>query len=209
MHPGQELRPAERPPAIPVAAIRHGPTDWNEQRRIQGRADRPLSAAGRVAVSNWRLSAELAAFDWYVSPLSRARETAALLGLDPVVEPALIEMDWGEWDGARGAELRARHGDAFDREIARGLDMRPHGGETPRALRARVVGWLDRIRLAGRPAGAVCHQGVIRALLSLATGWDMVARPPVELEWSAAQIFSLADDGKVTLQRANVMLDGG
>ena len=189
---------------IPVAAIRHGPTDWNEQRRIQGRADRRLSPAGRAAVSGWTLPAELAGFDWYVSPLSRARETAALLGLDPVVE-----MDWGAWDGARSAELRARYGDAFEREIARGLDMHPHGGETPRDLRERVASWLDRVRLAGRPAGAVCHQGVIRALLSLATGWDMVAKPPVELAWSAAQIFALADDGAVALDRANVMLDAG
>lgn len=194
---------------IPVAAIRHGPTDWNEQRRIQGRADRPLSQAGRMTVSKWILPADLAAFDWYVSPLSRARETAALLGLDPVVEPALIEMDWGEWDGGRSADLRARYGDAFDREIARGLDMRPRGGETPRALRTRVAGWLHRIRLAGRPAGAVCHQGVIRALLSLATGWNMVAKPPVDLEWSAVQVFALADDDKVVLDRANVMLDRG
>ena len=194
---------------IPVAAIRHGPTDWNEQRRIQGRADRRLSPAGREAVAGWTVPAELAGFDWYVSPLARARETAALLGLDAAVEPALVEMDWGEWDGARGAELRARYGDAFEREIARGLDMHPHGGETPRALRARVAGWLDRVRLAGRPAGAVCHQGVIRALLSLATGWDMVASPPVALEWSAAQVFGLGDGGEIVLERANLMLDAG
>lgn len=195
--------------AIPLAVIRHGPTDWNEQRRIQGHADRPLSRAGRATVSGWTLPVEMAGYDWYVSPLTRARETADLLGLDPVVEPALIEMDWGEWDGARSDDLRARYGEAFDRQIARGLDMHPHGGETPRALRTRVDGWLDRIRLAGRPAGAVCHQGVIRALLSLATGWNMIAKPPVELEWSAVQLFGLGDDGKVALDRPNVMLDGG
>ena len=195
-------------PTIPLAAIRHGPTDWNEQRRIQGRADRPLSQAGRAAVSGWILPAELAAFDWYVSPLTRARETAALLGLDPMVEPALIEMDWGEWDGGRSDDLRAHYGDAFDRQIARGLDMQPHGGETPRALRTRVEGWLDKIRQAGRPAGAICHQGVIRALLSLATGWNMIAKPPIELEWSAVQLFGLAEDGNISLERANVMLDG-
>ena len=194
---------------IPVAAIRHGPTDWNAERRIQGRADRRLSPSGRETVSGWTVPAEFAGFEWYVSPLARARETAALLGLDPIVEPALIEMDWGAWDGARGAELRARYGDAFERELARGLDMRPHGGETPRALRTRVAGWLDRVRRAGRPAGAVCHQGVIRALLSLATGWDMVASPPVELEWSAVQLFALGHDGAVALDRANVMLEGG
>ncbi len=194
---------------IPLAVIRHGPTDWNEQRRIQGRADRPLSRAGRAAVSGWTLPAELEAFDWYVSPLSRARETAALLGLDPVVEHALIEMDWGAWDGAKGDELRARYGDEFDRRISDGLDMRPHGGETPRDLRTRVEGWLGTVRRAGRPAGAVCHQGVIRALLSLATGWNMVAKPPVELEWSAVQLFGLAANGTIVLERANVMLDDG
>ena len=63
--------------AIPLAVIRHGPTDWNEQRRIQGHADRPLSQAGRATVSGWTLPAEIAAFDWYVSPLTRARETAS------------------------------------------------------------------------------------------------------------------------------------
>ena len=197
------------PPAIPLAVVRHGPTDWNEQRRIQGRADRPLSPAGRAAVSGWTLPPEMAAFDWYVSPLARARETAALLGLEPVVEHALIEMDWGAWDGAKGAELRARYGDEFDRRIARGLDMNPHGGETPRELRTRVEGWLETVRRAGRPAGAVCHQGVIRALLSLATGWNMIAKPPVELEWAAVQVFGLAGTGKIVLERVNVMLDEG
>ncbi len=195
-------------PVITVALIRHGPTDWNEQRRIQGRADRPLSDAGRAAVSKWVLPAEFATLHWYASPLARARETAALLGLDPVVEPALVEMDWGEWDGARSDDLRARYGVEFTERIARGLDMQPHGGESPRALRDRVAGWLERVRSSGRPVGAVCHQGVIRAVLSLATGWNMVAKPPIAFEWAAAQIFSVGGDGEVVLERANVMLDG-
>jgi probable phosphoglycerate mutase len=50
---------------------------------------------------------------------------------------------------------------------------------------------------------------VIRALLSLATGWNMIAKPPVELEWSAVQIFGLAGNGEIVLERANVMLDEG
>jgi len=44
---------------ISVAVIRHGPTDWNEQKRIQGRADRNLSAAGRERVAGWTVPAEL------------------------------------------------------------------------------------------------------------------------------------------------------
>jgi probable phosphoglycerate mutase len=45
-----------------VALIRHGPTDWNAERRLQGRSDRPLSAAGRASVCRWRLPALLERF---------------------------------------------------------------------------------------------------------------------------------------------------
>lgn len=193
---------------IRAALIRHGPTDWNEQKRIQGRADRALSPAGREAVGRWTLPAGLDGLEWFASPLRRARETAAILGLAPAIAPALIEMDWGAWEGMQSAGLRARYGAEFTRRTARGLDMRPHDGESPRELRARVAGWLADRAAAGRDCGAVCHQGVIRAALSLATGWDMIAAPPVRMEWAAAQVFAVDAGGGVRLDRANVMLDG-
>ena len=59
-----------------VALIRHGPTEWNEERRLQGRADRPLSAAGRARVAGWRVPGEYRDFEWVASPLKRARQTA-------------------------------------------------------------------------------------------------------------------------------------
>ena len=193
---------------IHLAMIRHGPTDWNEAKRIQGHADRGLSVAGREAVARWTLPGELAGLQWYASPLSRARETARLLGIEPRIAPVLIEMDWGEWEGLRSAEIRARYGPEFERRTSMGLDMRPHGGESPRELRARLAAWLADVSAAGRPAGAVCHLGVIRAVLSLATGWDMIAKPPVQLEWAAAHLFALDASGTVSLERANIMLDG-
>jgi len=193
---------------IEVVLIRHGPTDWNEAKRIQGHADRDLSETGRRTVSGWALPNDLKARDWFVSPLARARETAALLGLNPTIQNALIEMDWGEWEGLQGAEIRSRFGPEYERRTAMGLDMRPHGGESPRELRDRIASWLSDICAEHRPAGAVCHQGVIRAMLSLATDWDMIAKPPVRLEWAAAHLFAIDDDGAVTLERANIMLDG-
>ena len=193
---------------IRAALIRHGPTDWNEQKRIQGRSDRALSAAGREAVGRWTLPAGLDGLDWFASPLRRARETAEILGLVPAAAPELIEMDWGAWEGMRSADLRARYGAEFTRRTGMGLDMRPHDGESPRELRARVAGWLAGRAAAGRDCGAVCHQGVIRAALSLATGWDMIAAPPLRMEWAAAQVFAVDAGGGVRLDRANVMLDG-
>ena len=77
---------------ISVAVIRHGPTDWNEQKRIQGPADRTLSPAGRERVAGWSVPGEFGHFDWVASPLVRAVETAELLGLTCRAEPLLVEI---------------------------------------------------------------------------------------------------------------------
>ncbi|MEA2780662.1 MAG: hypothetical protein QOK29_2206, partial [Rhodospirillaceae bacterium] len=63
-----------------LALMRHGPTEWTAEHRLQGRTDLSLSEAGREIVAGWRLPPEVAGFSWLSSPLQRARETAALLG---------------------------------------------------------------------------------------------------------------------------------
>jgi probable phosphoglycerate mutase len=190
----------------PLAVIRHGPTDWNEAKRLQGRADRSLSERGRRAVAAWRLPEEFRGYDWYCSPLGRARETAALLGLACTVDGALVEMDWGAWEGKTGPELIEEYGDEFRNRTQRGIDLRPHDGESPREVRERIAAWAGAVAERGRPSGAVCHQGVIRALLSLATGWQMIGEPPYELDWSSLHVFDVAPDGRVAVGRLNISL---
>jgi probable phosphoglycerate mutase len=190
----------------PLAVIRHGPTDWNEAKRLQGRADRALSAGGRDAVAGWRLPDEFRGYDWHCSPLGRARETAALLGLSCAVDEALIEMDWGAWEGKTGPELIEEYGEEFRNRAARGIDLRPHGGESPREVRDRIAAWARAAAARGRPCGAVCHQGVIRALLSLATGWQMIGEPPHRLDWSSLHVFDIAPEGGVEVARLNISL---
>jgi probable phosphoglycerate mutase len=95
-----------------IACLRHGATDWNAEGRMQGRRDIPLSAAGRADVARYALPADLAHdVDWFASPLVRAVETAEIVsGRTPRIEPALIEMDWGAWEGSRLDDLHARLG---------------------------------------------------------------------------------------------------
>lgn len=193
-----------------LALIRHGPTEYNEQGRMQGRSDEPLNEAGRAAVGGWRLPPELTGADWVSSPLIRARETARLLGAPQlVIEPRIIEMDWGRWEGRRLDELRAELGVAMAENEARGLDFRPEGGESPSDVQARVAPWLAAVGGRGRPTVAVTHKGVIRAILALATAWDMTGKPPLKLAPAAAHVFAVAADGKVTVERLNLALDGG
>jgi broad specificity phosphatase PhoE len=191
----------------PLALIRHGSTDWSASGRMQGRADRPLSAAGLAEIARWRLPSELDDFAWVASPLARAAGTAAiLLGRPVALEPRLIEADWGAWEGRRLAELRKSEGAAMKANEDRGLDFRPPGGESPREVQARLRPWLAEIARAGRPTAAVTHKGVIRAVLGLATGWNFIGKPPARLDWLAAHLFALAEDGRPSIARLNISL---
>jgi probable phosphoglycerate mutase len=183
-----------------LALLRHGDTAWSAEGRIQGRADIPLSPAGRAAISAF--STELVkGMRVVTSPLARCVETAALIGApDAVREPRLAEMSWGAWEGKKLAELRAALGAAMSANEARGWDFRPEGGESPREVLARVRAWLGEVT---QPTLAVTHRGVIRALLAAATGWDMTGKPPARLEWDALHFFTLSD-GAPAIERLNV-----
>ena len=85
-------------------------------------------------------------------------------------------MDWGAWEGYTHDELRERFGDEFTRNAARGLDFRPPGGESPRDVVVRVARWLESVAKSTQPLVCVTHNGVLGALVALATGWDM---PPL------------------------------
>ena len=191
----------------PLVMLRHGPTDWNGERRLQGRADRPLSPEGAAAVRSWRLPARCDRYRWLTSPLLRARQTAELMGRgDALVEPALIEMDWGAWEGLKLSDLRVRFGDEMTRMEARGLDFQPPEGESPRDVQRRLQPWLAHLAEETEPVVAVAHKGVIRALLSLASGWDMTGKPPEKLLSDSAQCFLLAEDGTPRVERLNLSL---
>lgn len=189
-----------------LALIRHGPTDWNAEKRLQGRADQPLSAEGETQVRTWRLPGELRGFHWLSSPLIRARRTAELLGVEAEVESAVIELDFGDWEGRRLAEIRAADPQGTAANEVRGLDFRPPGGESPRDVQDRLIPVLDRLGRAGRDTGIVTHKGVIRAILSLATGWPMTDKPPVKLSWDCVHLFELAPDGTPRPDRLNLPL---
>ena len=190
----------------PFAVMRHAPTEWNASGRLQGRSDLPLSAEGRTLAARWRLPPEVAGFRWLASPLRRAVETADALGLDPILEPALIEMAWGRWEGRTLQALRTADPAGMAAIEADGLDLLPPDGESPRAVQDRLRPLLARLAAEDRPTGAVTHKGVLRALLALATGWDMRTKPPVKLHPATIHLYHLATDGSPHLIRANIEL---
>jgi len=188
-----------------VAMLRHGDTAWSAESRIQGRADVPLSDAGRERLRAFRLPRACAGMRIVTSPLARCVETAALIGApDAEREPRLVEMNWGAWQGRRLADLRAELGDAMAENEARGWDFRPADGETPREVLARVQAWLRDCAAEERPTLAITHRGVIRAAFAAAAGWDVRGKPPAKLDWSAVQLFRRTRDGSLAIEALNL-----
>jgi uncharacterized phosphatase len=153
--------------------VRHGETDWNAERRIQGSSDIPLNDTGRrQATETGRL---LARREWdgiVASPLIRALDTARLISAEvglgePEIEPAFAERNYGEAEGLTGDEVDARY--------PKGAPV--PGRETRAEVAERVLPTLLQLA-AARPGQAllvVSHGGVIRAVM------DTVA-PAVKFE---------------------------
>jgi len=188
---------------IPLLAIRHGRTEWNARKRLQGHTNIPLSEEGIKQVSTWILPVDHTRFNWMSSPLDRAMQTAQLLGIEATPEPALMEMSWGEWEGRSFDEVKAGVGADIQVNLARGIDFRPVGGESPREVMERLKPW---IAVLDRPTGIVCHKGVLQALYAIATDWNMIGRPQEKLRDDRAHLF-VVRDGEVHIDRLNLPLE--
>jgi 2,3-bisphosphoglycerate-dependent phosphoglycerate mutase len=159
-----------------ILLVRHGETDWNRERRIQGQTDTPLNNLGRAQAR--ALADELAGerIDAvYASDLARARETAEILAaqldLPVVVDPSLRERDFGTWEGQTVAELDERWPGAFARWHAGG-EGEWEGGEAHDDLARRIRAAVRRLA-AGHPGDRillVAHGGPLRVLLMDAEG---------------------------------------
>ena len=202
-----------------LGMIRHGRTAWNGEGRLTGRADIPLTSAGRAALAGLRAPMALAGATWHVSPLLRARQTAAILrGAEDAesgdlacqtglhIEQRLIEMDFGAYEGRTLEELRADPTMAMADNERRGLDFLPPGGESPRMVQRRLQPFLAELGRAGGRHVAVAHKSVIRAIFAAAYDWNMLGKPPVKLRWDRAHLFSLDSAGGLRPWRMNVSL---
>lgn len=188
-----------------IAFIRHAETQWNIDGRMQGRAEISLHPESRALWQSMRTPAGLRNTRWHVSPLTRAIESARLIGPGAFrVEPRLTEMDWGQWEGETLHDLRSRYGAQFQENEDRGLHFLPHGGESPADVQARLKSWFRDVADPGRPVTALTHKGVIRAVLALAYDWDMLGKPPVKLDWNAVHLFDASATGEVVPVAMNI-----
>lgn len=156
-----------------IYLVRHGQTDWNANRRLQGQTEIPMNDFGRLQVSEnaHKLAEQMQnphAYDYVSSPICRARETMEILrtrlGLPPLdyrVDDRLKELHYGEfashtWDELREIrpqDVMQRFDNAWDYVIPR--------GECYAQLSRRVLNWLHEVK---RDTIVAAHAGVSRVL---------------------------------------------
>ncbi|MFC3748451.1 histidine phosphatase family protein [Paenibacillus sp. GCM10012306] len=205
---------------LELVLIRHGPTQWNAERRYLGHTDLPLLPdSGGLLL---RLKEQLAGYESFkevwCSDLLRCRQTltavASPLAASAVYDQRLREMNFGEWEGCNYEQLKdqALYRNWIDDPAA----FTPPGGESWAQFSDRVAHFLDSLEVAtGVPScssqGELCqprrvlvvtHGGVIRQLLALTrtgTSFREAIAPPLgsllllRLQWNRGRWSERAD----------------
>ncbi len=167
--------------------VRHAQTVWNDENRIQGHSDVPLSPLGVKQAERLGVCfASRHVKGLFTSALQRSQRTAQAIadgnghGVSPVVERDLAEIHLGDWEGLTPDEVDARFQRAYQQWRARPSSVVIPGGEPLEAFRGRVRRAVERV-MAGVGEGEyviVTHGGVIAALLAdlLGADYDRVLR---------------------------------
>ncbi len=168
-------------PPFPIYLLRHGQTEWNAIRRVQGAVDSPLTARGvqQARAMGATLASRLdPTLDWdlVASPQGRAACTAGIIagmtGMDLRFDHRLREISLGAWDGLMADDVRASNPELTARP---GWNFFSPGGESYDAISARAADWLASV---SGPTIAVCHgmlSRVVRALYCGQTDVDLIA----------------------------------
>lgn len=175
-----------------ILLIRHGETDWNAERRLQGHLDIALNAEGvRQAKALGQALRDETLDAIFSSDLGRARQTAQAIaaghGLEVQIEPGLRERCYGAFEGLRHADIEARYPREYAAWRGRELDaVLPDGvqvAETLRDFAARAVGTVVGLAVAHqlRRIAVVSHGGVLECLCREARG----------LDWSVPRDFDI------------------
>ncbi len=185
--------------ASEMILVRHGQSeDYAEGARfpeVDGHGDAPLSAAGHEQARHVCARLATAGIDAiYVTTLRRTGQTAAplamRLGLDPVVEPELREVYFGQWEGGVYRKMIADGHPAAKRVFTDGRWEAIPGAETSAAFGGRVRTALERLvgRHPDQRVAVFTHGGVIGQAIATATG----ARPFSFMSARNASISRLA-----------------
>ena len=149
--------------------VRHGQTDYNVEKRIQGALDVPLNSEGISQAKNLRnFFSGKKLFAVFCSPLLRTQQTAKLItDQDLILINDLKERNFGELEGFTRTEYLKKVPDLELQWKKEGIDWLPPGGETVRDFQKRCIAAYKNIlkESKGRTVLIVAHGGVIKSIV--------------------------------------------
>jgi alpha-ribazole phosphatase len=160
--------------------VRHGQTEFSRENRFCGSIDPPLSDVGlRMAEALGEAHGKTGWEAIYCSPSQRARQTVAPLakraGLEPMLDEGLREISYGDWEGMKHEEAKAKFPDAYAYWAQDTASRATPGGETAFMVASRAAPVLERIRRE-HPQGrvlVVSHKATVRILVCALLGMDV------------------------------------
>jgi len=176
-----------------ITLVRHGESDWNELRLVQGQNDTAqLTVRGKEQAYGVAQSLREPGFDYlFSSDLNRAAETASIigatLGLTPESDTLLRERCFGTLEGGPFESLTGDVTGVVDHVLV-DPDTRPPGGESFRDVVTRAGLFIERVKVLwpSQRLLVVTHGGTIRALRAYASRtplegmtWDRVVNASV------------------------------
>lgn len=200
--------------------IRHGQTDYSRENRFCGTSDPSLNAIGlRMAEAFADGYSGLAWDAIYASPRLRTRQTAAPLakrvGKHVQLDEGLAEIAYGEWEGLRHEDVKAKLPEAYAYWSADVASRGTPGGETAFQVAARATPVLERVRVHEGRVLIVSHKATIRILVCALLGMDVRlfrdrlshgvgAVTKFEIKPYGAQLIQLADTSHLPSDLRNV-----
>jgi alpha-ribazole phosphatase len=197
-------------PKTRIYLIRHGEVQGAGTPRYNGHADVSLSERGVAqyhALKERFAGSRIAAC--YTSDLTRCVAGAGILGahlgVEPVREPNLRELNIGVWEGMTWAEIIAEYPDAWEARLADIVNYRVPGGENLLDLRQRITPVIDAIvaRHRGEEVLVVAHGGANRVILLDAMGAPLSSLFRIEQDYCCLNIIDCYADGKRVVKLLN------
>ena len=155
--------------------VRHGETPWNAQKRYQGTKNPGLNDRGRRQAKATALELKGEQIDAiYCSPMRRARETLDEIikfhaEVEPVFLDALVELNYGGFEGLTKYEIEEKFGDYLDERVKKGIQFKYPEGESVAELLERIKGVLEMLKKKhfGQTVLIVGHSNANKAMLHL------------------------------------------
>jgi|TARA_B110000438_G_scaffold81498_1_gene81341 broad specificity phosphatase PhoE len=181
--------------------IRHGETNWNVERRKQGRNDQPLNAKGSIQAA---LAAKYVKSTYNVkkvwtSPLQRCANTAALFEMPVLTSDHLLEIDFGEWEGMLSSDIEKIYPGLINGHVD---ESDPPGGEKRNNLPVRARKWIDESNIANEDGDVVLvgHGGSMKGLLVALLNLPVEAMETLTIDNCSITVININPSPKIPNQ---------